>query len=85
MTPRISALAVHLFTAVGASLAMLALHEAFLQDWAGMALWLALAFVVDGIDGPLARHFHRLAVSLTVAVLWTAGIAYATDFARRSR
>jgi hypothetical protein len=22
-----------------------------------MALWLALAFVVDGIDGPLARHF----------------------------
>jgi phosphatidylcholine synthase len=57
MTPRISALAVHLFTAIGASLAMLALHEAFQQDWAGMALWLALAFVVDGIDGPLARHF----------------------------
>jgi len=57
MTPRLSALAVHLFTAIGASLAMLALHEAFQQDWATMALWLALAFVVDGIDGPLARHF----------------------------
>jgi phosphatidylcholine synthase len=57
MTPRFSALAVHLFTAIGASLAMLALHEAFQQDWAAMALWLALAFVVDGIDGPLARHF----------------------------
>jgi phosphatidylcholine synthase len=57
MTPRLSALAVHLFTAIGASLAMLALHEAFQQDWAAMALWLALAFVVDGIDGPLARHF----------------------------
>ncbi|KPQ13450.1 MAG: phosphatidylcholine synthase [Rhodobacteraceae bacterium HLUCCO18] len=57
MTPRLSALAVHHFTAIGASLAMLALHEAFQQDWATMALWLALAFVVDGIDGPLARHF----------------------------
>ena len=57
MTPRLSALAVHLFTAIGASLAMLALHEAFQQDWATMALWLALAFVVDGIDGPLARHY----------------------------
>ncbi len=57
MTPRISAFGVHLFTAIGASLAMLALHEAFQQDWATMSLWLALAFVVDGIDGPLARHF----------------------------
>ena len=58
MTPRLSALAVHLFTAIGASIAMLALHEAFLQDWAMMAIWLAVAFVVDGIDGPLARHFE---------------------------
>jgi phosphatidylcholine synthase len=58
MTPRLSALLVHLFTAIGASLAMLALHEAFEQNWAGMALWLAVAFVVDGIDGPLARHFE---------------------------
>ncbi|MFW5655761.1 MAG: CDP-alcohol phosphatidyltransferase family protein [Roseicyclus sp.] len=57
MSPRVSALSVHLFTALGASLAMLALHEAFQQDWASMSLWLALAFVVDGIDGPLARHF----------------------------
>jgi phosphatidylcholine synthase len=57
MSPRLSALAVHLFTAIGASLAMLALHEAFQHDWASMALWLALAFVVDGIDGPLARHY----------------------------
>ena len=57
MTPRIAALAVHLFTAVGASLAMLALHEAIQRDWAAMSLWLAAAFVVDGLDGPLARHF----------------------------
>jgi phosphatidylcholine synthase len=57
MTSRIPAYLVHLFTAVGASLAMIALHEAFQQDWATMSLWLAAAFVVDGIDGPLARHF----------------------------
>jgi phosphatidylcholine synthase len=55
MTPRIQALSVHLFTAIGASLAMLALHEAFERNWEMMAIWLAVAFVVDGIDGPLAR------------------------------
>jgi phosphatidylcholine synthase len=57
MTARVPAILVHVFTAIGASLAMLALHEAFQQDWATMALWLAVAFVVDGFDGPLARHF----------------------------
>lgn len=54
---RFKAYAVHLFTAVGASLAMLALLEAAQQDWAMMAIWLAVAFVVDGIDGPLARRY----------------------------
>lgn len=58
MNPRLSAIFVHLFTAIGASLAMLALLEAAQNDWAMMAIWLAVAFVVDGIDGPLARHFH---------------------------
>ncbi|MEM6849509.1 MAG: CDP-alcohol phosphatidyltransferase family protein [Pseudomonadota bacterium] len=51
------AYSVHLFTAVGASLAMLALLEAAQQDWAMMSIWLAIAFVVDGIDGPLARRY----------------------------
>lgn len=57
MTPRLKAISVHLFTALGASLAMLALHEAFQQDWAMMAIWLAVALAVDGFDGPLARHY----------------------------
>ena len=35
---------------------MLALLAAMAQDWAAMALWLAVALVVDGIDGPLARR-----------------------------
>ena len=58
MTQHHKAYLIHMLTAVGASLAMLALLEAMQQNWSGMALWLALAFVVDGIDGPLARHFE---------------------------
>jgi phosphatidylcholine synthase len=54
---RIRAYSVHLFTAAGASLAMLALLEAAQQDWATMTIWLTVAFVVDGIDGPLARRY----------------------------
>lgn len=54
---RFKAYSVHLFTAAGASLAMLALLEATQQDWAMMAIWLAVAFIVDGIDGPLARKY----------------------------
>lgn len=55
MTPRLSALAVHLLTASGAVFAMLAMLEAVKQDWAMMFVWLVVAFAVDGIDGPLAR------------------------------
>lgn len=57
MHARISAYSVHLFTAIGASLAMLALLAAAEQDWAMMTIWLTVAFMVDGIDGPLARKF----------------------------
>jgi len=49
---------VHLFTATGAVFAMLALLEAIKGDWAMMFLWLVVAFIVDGIDGPLARRYH---------------------------
>jgi len=57
MSPRIAAFSVHLFTALGAGLAMLALLEAMQHDWAMMTIWLTVAFIVDGVDGPLARHF----------------------------
>lgn len=57
MTPRLSAYSVHLLTATGAVFAMLALLEASKGDWPMMFLWLVVAFVVDGIDGPLARRF----------------------------
>lgn len=52
------AYAVHLLTASGAVFAMLAMIAAVAGDWAVMYLWLVVALVVDGIDGPLARRFE---------------------------
>lgn len=54
----LKAYSVHLFTATGAVFAMLALLDAAKGDWAMMFLWLVVAFVVDGVDGPLARRYH---------------------------
>ncbi|MCF2869745.1 CDP-alcohol phosphatidyltransferase family protein [Octadecabacter sp. G9-8] len=59
LTPdQLKALAVHFLTATGAVFAMLAMLEAIQKDWAMMFVWLIVAFAVDGIDGPLARHFN---------------------------
>ena len=52
------ALAVHLFTATGAVFAMLAMLAAVDAKWDLMFIWLVVAFVVDGIDGPLARKYE---------------------------
>jgi phosphatidylcholine synthase len=49
------AFSVHLLTAAGAALALLALVAATRGDWQQMFGWLGLALIVDGIDGPLAR------------------------------
>jgi phosphatidylcholine synthase len=51
------AFAVHVFTALGAALGLLALIFATGGHWAAMFLTLGLALVVDGADGPLARRF----------------------------
>lgn len=51
------AFAVHIFTACGAALALLALIMATGGHWAAMFFCLGLALVVDGADGPLAREF----------------------------
>ncbi|MEH6361604.1 MAG: CDP-alcohol phosphatidyltransferase family protein [Amylibacter sp.] len=58
MSIRIKALSVHFFTATGAVFAMLAMLAAVDEKWSLMFLWLVVAFIVDGIDGPLARHYH---------------------------
>jgi phosphatidylcholine synthase len=57
MKPRLSALLVHLLTATGAVIAMLALLAAVDHNWPQMFVWLVVAFAVDGIDGPLARKY----------------------------
>ncbi|MEY3307727.1 MAG: hypothetical protein RLZZ413_1765, partial [Pseudomonadota bacterium] len=57
MTPRLNALSVHLLTATGAVLSMLAMLAAVDGEWSMMFLWLVVALVVDGIDGPLARRY----------------------------
>jgi phosphatidylcholine synthase len=50
-----AAFAVHVLTATGAALALLALLAATHTDWPLMFLWLGVALVVDALDGPLAR------------------------------
>ena len=55
--PILRALSVHLLTASGAVFAMLAMLAAAQAKWSLMFLWLVVAFFVDGIDGPLARHY----------------------------
>ncbi len=57
MNDRLKALSVHLLTATGAVLSMLAMLAAVESKWDIMFLWLVVALVVDGIDGPLARKY----------------------------
>jgi phosphatidylcholine synthase len=54
---RVRAFAVHIFTASGAALALLALIAASRGAWPQMFLWLGAALIVDGIDGTFARRF----------------------------
>src|SRR6478735_1105000 len=54
---RVRAFTVHIFTATGAALALLALILGTGGHWAAMFLCLGLALVVDGVDGPIARAF----------------------------
>ena len=58
MNTRLKALSVHLLTATGAVLSMLAMLAAVEGRWNLMFLWLVLALIVDGIDGPLARRYN---------------------------
>jgi phosphatidylcholine synthase len=54
---RYKALSVHLLTASGAVLSMFAMLAAVEGNWSLMFLWLVVALIVDGIDGPLARRW----------------------------
>jgi phosphatidylcholine synthase len=53
---RTAAFCVHIFTALGAGVALIALLEAVREHWAAMFAWLGLALVIDAVDGPMARR-----------------------------
>src|ERR1700731_1419522 len=55
---RAAAFAVHIFTALGAGIALLALLEAVREHWAAMFGWLGVALVIDAVDGPIARRLE---------------------------
>jgi phosphatidylcholine synthase len=54
-TQRWAALAVHLFTASGAAVALIALEAAIERDFPRCFAWLGVALFIDGVDGTLAR------------------------------
>jgi phosphatidylcholine synthase len=53
---RAAAFSVHILTALGAGLALMAMLEAVREHWTRMFFWLGVALVVDAVDGPLARR-----------------------------
>src|SRR5438270_14005222 len=53
---RAAAFSVHVFTALGAGIALIALLEAVREHWAAMFGWLGTALIVDALDGPMARR-----------------------------
>jgi len=59
---RFRAASVHILTAIGAVLALLALRAAHQAEWQIMFVWLGVALLVDAVDGPLARLFDVKAV-----------------------
>src|ERR1700759_1942545 len=55
---RAAAFSVHVFTALGAGIALMAQLEAVREHWASMFGWVGIALVIDGLDGPIARRLN---------------------------
>ena len=62
LAERMQAFAVHVLTASGVAFGLLAVLAAHERRFSAMFLWLGIALIVDGIDGPLARRL-RVAAS----------------------
>ncbi len=62
---------VHVFTASGGAVAVLALYAAIERNFPACFAWLGLAFFIDGIDGTLARaaKVHVTAANIDGAIL----------------
>jgi phosphatidylcholine synthase len=59
---RAAAFSVHVFTALGAGVALIAMLEAVREHWAAMFAWLGVALVIDALDGPIARRLDVVRV-----------------------
>ncbi|HTR13466.1 MAG TPA: phosphatidylcholine synthase [Roseiarcus sp.] len=68
---KVAGISVHIFTASGGAVAVLALYAAIERNFPACFAWLGLAFFIDGIDGTLARaaKVHVTAASIDGAVL----------------
>ncbi len=68
---RAAGFSVHIFTASGGAVALLALYAAIERDFATCFAWLGLALFIDGIDGTLARaaKVHETAARIDGVVL----------------
>ncbi len=53
---RAAAFGVHILTALGAGVALVAQLEAVREHWSAMFVWLGVALVIDAVDGPMARR-----------------------------
>lgn len=53
---RYAAFLVHILTALGGGVALVAALEAARERWAAAFAWLGVALIIDGIDGTLARR-----------------------------
>jgi phosphatidylcholine synthase len=56
--PWASAFAVHVLTACGAAVCLLAMIAATSGQWSLMFAWLGVALIIDGFDGAFARYFR---------------------------
>jgi phosphatidylcholine synthase len=74
---RAAGFSVHIFTASGGAVALLALYAAIERNFAGCFAWLGLAFFIDGIDGTLARAAK---VQITAATIDGAVLDLVIDF-----
>ncbi|MGD9656480.1 MAG: phosphatidylcholine/phosphatidylserine synthase [Methylocystis sp.] len=77
ISSRLIGLSVHLFTASGAALGMIALFLAMEGRFAAMFAWLGVALIVDAVDGALAR---RVKVTETAPFIDGAALDLVVDF-----
>jgi phosphatidylcholine synthase len=50
--------AIHLLTASGAAFSLLSVAAVLDEHWTATFIWLGIALIVDGIDGPIARRYR---------------------------